>query len=314
MFQPLHIFRAGTYTALSGQPVTITPDDLAACAAAYDAARHEAPIVVGHPQTNGPAFGWIASLAAREGDLVAEPRDVAPEFAEAVRARRFAKISASFWPPSHPENPAAGVWSLRHVGFLGAAVPAVLGLRPAELAGDADDCITLEFAAGEAAPSTETPMADPTPADQTADFAAREAALNARETALQAEAEALAARAQALKSAEEATRRAELASFVSGLVDEGRVLPADQVALVTLLATAPPDVHADFAAPAESGDPQPRPSAVWLREWLRRLPKQIDFGEFASAAGGLPDREQIAEAEIDAAARRMAGLPPQTTS
>ena len=172
----LHIFRAGTYTAMSGQSVTLTAADLAACARSYAPARHEAPLVVGHPQDNHPAYGWVASLAAEGDDLSAHPRDVASDFAQAVRERRFSKISASFWPPTHPENPAPGVWSLRHVGFLGAAVPAVLGLRPVTLASDAADLITLEFAASAA--TTEPPMPDqPTPGagqpdPQTTDFAA----------------------------------------------------------------------------------------------------------------------------------------------
>lgn len=316
MSQPiLHIFRAGTYTAMSGESVTLTAADLAATADAYDPARHEAPLVVGHPQDNAPAYGWVAGLTASGEDLEARPRDIAVDLAAAVRERRFTKLSASFWPPAHPENPVPGVWSLRHVGFLGAAVPAVLGLRPVSLAGDDATLVTLEFAAPtEAAPPTEPTMPDPTPTDdpRTADFAAREAALNARETALQTEAAQLAAREQALKAAEDQARRAEIQSFVSGLVAEGRVLPVDQAPLVTLLAGAPTEPLADFAAPVESGQGEPRPAARWLREFLARLPKQVEYGEFASAASGAVSAEARDDAEIEAAARRMAGLPPET--
>ena len=80
----LHIFRAGTYQAMAGQSITLTPADLAATAAAYDPARHEAPLVVGHPVDNGPAWGWVSGLSADGADLSATPRDVAAEFAEAV--------------------------------------------------------------------------------------------------------------------------------------------------------------------------------------------------------------------------------------
>lgn len=307
---PIHIFRAGTYTASSGQPVTLTAADLSASALAYDPAHHEAPLTVGHPKDNAPAFGWVARLSAQGDDLEAVPRDVPAEFATAVRERRFAKISASFWPPSHPENPAPGVWSLRHVAFLGAAVPAVLGLRPVSLAG-ADDCITIEFAAPAA--TTEHDMADQDPAArQTADFAAREQALNARETTLKTQEDAIAAREQALREAEQVARRAEIASFVSGLTEQGRVLPVDQRALVSLLMDVGGESSADFAAPLADGDAVPRTPGAWLREFLGRLPKQVEYAELSSGSLGAPSREQINEAEIDASARRMAGLPPET--
>lgn len=203
----LHIFRAGTYQAMAGQTVTLTPADLAATAAAYDPARHEAPLVVGHPVDNGPAWGWVSGLSADGDDLRAAPRDIAAEFAEAVRARRYAKISASFWPPTHPANPAPGVWSLRHVGFLGAAVPAVLGLAPVSLADDAEGLVTLEAdpldfssPADASAVTPEPTMPDPAAApdaDPTADFAAREAALTALQTDLAAREAALAEREKA---------------------------------------------------------------------------------------------------------------------
>ncbi|OYW21050.1 MAG: hypothetical protein B7Z43_11640, partial [Sphingomonas sp. 12-62-6] len=43
--------------------------DLAATAAAYDPAKFEAPIVVGHPALDAPAYGWVRGLAFAEGTL-----------------------------------------------------------------------------------------------------------------------------------------------------------------------------------------------------------------------------------------------------
>jgi glycerophosphoryl diester phosphodiesterase len=51
---------------------------VAACAAAYDPARHEAPIVIGHPATDDPAWGWIKSLTFSDGVLIAEPDQALP--------------------------------------------------------------------------------------------------------------------------------------------------------------------------------------------------------------------------------------------
>jgi hypothetical protein len=132
---PIEIFRPGRHTAMDGRQIAFSESDLAAAAAAYDPALHEAPIVVGHPRTDAPAYGWVEGLATgKGGGLEAMPRQVDPAFAELVRAGRFKHVSASFYLPDSPANPKPGAYYLRHVGFLGAQPPAVKGLRPAEFA------------------------------------------------------------------------------------------------------------------------------------------------------------------------------------
>lgn len=143
----LHIFRAGIHAPMQGGAIEFREADLAATAAAYDPALGEAPLVVGHPKTDAPAYGWVRALRADGGDLVAEPHQVEPAFAEMVQAGRFKKISASFYTPTHPANPKPGAYYLKHVGFLGAAAPAVKGLRDVAFAADDADVVTLEFAA-----------------------------------------------------------------------------------------------------------------------------------------------------------------------
>jgi hypothetical protein len=143
----LHIFRAGIHQPMQGGALEFREADLAATAAAYDPTLGEAPLVVGHPKTDAPAYGWVRALRAEGGDLVAEPHQVEPAFAEMVQAGRFKKISASFYTPNHPSNPKPGAFYLKHVGFLGAAAPAVKGLRDVAFAADEVDVVTLEFAA-----------------------------------------------------------------------------------------------------------------------------------------------------------------------
>lgn len=142
----LHIFRAGRRTTRKGETITFTEADLVASAAAYDPAKHEAPLVIGHPKTDTPAHGWVESLTASAADLFATPRQVAVEFAEGVKAGRHKKISAAFYAPDHPDNPVPGVYYLRHVGFLGAQPPSVKGLQPVEFADAGDDLVEVEFA------------------------------------------------------------------------------------------------------------------------------------------------------------------------
>lgn len=131
---PIEIFRVGRHRPMDGQPVDITPDMIEAAAAQYDPAKHEAPVVIGHPKTDAPAYAWVSGLQVQGDGLFATLRDVDDQFAETVRAGRFKKISAAFWSPDAPDNPVSGVLSLRHVGFLGAAVPAVKGMKPVTFA------------------------------------------------------------------------------------------------------------------------------------------------------------------------------------
>ena len=140
----LHLFKPGRHTAASGATLDFSAAQLQATASAYDPAKHEAPIVVGHPTHDAPAYGWVKSLGFAEGDLDAEPHQVDAAFAELVAAGRYKKISASFYTPDAPTNPVPGVYYLRHVGFLGAQPPAVKGLKSAEFA-DAEIGV-IEFA------------------------------------------------------------------------------------------------------------------------------------------------------------------------
>jgi hypothetical protein len=143
--KPIQIFRTGTHTAMNGLTATFGEADLAGCAAAYDPARHEAPIVVGHPAADAPAYGWVRSLKAEGGALYAEPHQVDPAFQEMVTAGRFKKVSAAFYLPDAPANPAPGKMYLRHVGFLGAQAPAVKGLKAVEFAAGEEGVVTVEF-------------------------------------------------------------------------------------------------------------------------------------------------------------------------
>lgn len=84
----------------------------------FDAKTHEPPLVVGHPQNNAPAFGWVQELKKIGNALYARFRDVVPEFEDLVKRGLFKKRSVSFYPDG----------GIRHVGFLGAMPPAVKGL------------------------------------------------------------------------------------------------------------------------------------------------------------------------------------------
>jgi hypothetical protein len=139
----LQIFKPGTHTAMSGQALSFSESDLQATVAAYNPKLHEAPLVVGHPATDMPAYGWVQSLQFNEGGIDATPAQVNTDFADMVAAGAFKKISAAFYSPSSPANPVPGVYYLRHVGFLGAAAPAVKGMRAPAFADSEEGVVTF---------------------------------------------------------------------------------------------------------------------------------------------------------------------------
>jgi hypothetical protein len=148
----IEIFRAGKQTDMSGHTEEFTTKELDEIVETYDAKTHEAPVVIGHPKTDDPAWGWAEELR-RDGDvLMAKLKDVSPAFDEAVKKGRYKKRSVSLYSPDNPVNPHPGKFALKHIGFLGGAAPAVKGLADpafserklsAEFAGQ--DAQTFEF-------------------------------------------------------------------------------------------------------------------------------------------------------------------------
>lgn len=141
----IEIFKAGKRYDANGTLIDITPEMLQQTVATYNPEFHEAPLVIGHPKSNNPAWGWVKSLSLDGDVLKAEADQVDAEFAEMVASGKFKKVSAAFYLPNSPNNPHKGVLSLRHVGFLGAMPPAVKGLKQVEFAEDDDFVVFSEW-------------------------------------------------------------------------------------------------------------------------------------------------------------------------
>lgn len=274
----IEIFKAGSQTDNAGITRTFAEADLAATAAAYDPALHEAPIVVGHPKTDSPAFGWIARLSAHAGRLLAEPAQVSAAFAEQVREGAWKKVSAAFYPPEHPRNPKPGVWYLRHVGFLGAVPPAVKGLRAVEFsdADLADDAVVIDV---------EFSDADPQPHSQETAVSPEEAA------ALRAENDTLKASVAQLTAAQEAAarqaRHAEHVAYAEKLAEAARI-PTVAVPLVAALRDQLRPAGADLVEFGEGDAKQPLDAA--LTQFLDALPPRVEFGERATRAAAAAEQ------------------------
>lgn len=118
----IEVFRAGEY----GEKGRWTLADLDKLADAYNPELHAAPVVIGHPEHDAPAWGWVKRLRRAGASLWAQLTKVAPEFEELLRQGRFLQRSVSLY----KHLPVAGGPYLRHLGFLGAQPPAVKGLKP----------------------------------------------------------------------------------------------------------------------------------------------------------------------------------------
>lgn len=296
----IHSFKAGSQTASNGTTIVFTENDLWAIAAAYSPDVSEAPIVVGHPTTDGPAYGWVKSFTAQGPNLFAEPHQVNPEFAELVKAGAFKKVSISLYPKDHPHNPVPGVYYPRHLGYLGATPPAIKGLKPTEFAAADAECIELELAFSDAPEQTPEPSSLPpvieaakggtdgspegsatSPPEPTTVTPEEKAALEAHNTQLQADLSAARATLQAQASA--ATTAAHSA-FAETLVTEARITEADKALITAALDHLEPAVLPGAQAPAlvefGEGDAK-KPMAEALKDWLKALPKRVEFGEQA---------------------------------
>lgn len=111
----IQIFRTGNHVDSAGNAKDWSQADLDAIIAQYNPTHHEAPVVIGHPTENAPAWGWVEALK-REGEfLYAKMKNLIPEFVDMVKKGLFKKRSISLYPDL----------SLRHIGFLGAVAPSV---------------------------------------------------------------------------------------------------------------------------------------------------------------------------------------------
>lgn len=129
------IFRAGDY----GIRGSWTTGDLDRVVKNHDPSFHDAPLAIGHPKNESPAFGW-ASRLRRNGELLeAKFRNVSDSFRKLWNEKKFNKLSASFYYNLNGRGPA-----LRHVGALGAIPPEVKGLPQASFRED-DNSETIEL-------------------------------------------------------------------------------------------------------------------------------------------------------------------------
>ena len=238
----IEIARVGRFRDSGGGWHDFSQARLEKIAAGYDPEKRDAPLVVGHPATNGPAHGWITKLKVDGEKLLAFPAYVSDTIKKAVDNGLYRHVSMSLYQDG----------GLRHVGLLGAQPPAIDGLAPVSFSDDA--ALTINFSDGEK-PEDVTPqpkgnqMSIEESTRQLAETQARLAAALQEKEAVQKEAAALKeelakfkAEADKLKTESEKTtaefsayRDKQEKSIVTGRIDQlvkdGKVPPSEKEAV-----------------------------------------------------------------------------------
>lgn len=319
----IEIFRPGTHTTSAGAELTFTAADVRRIAESYDAAAAPAPVVIGHPTEDAPAFGWVSALRY-DGDaerLRSDLGELAPEFTTMVADGKFKRVSAAFFGPKHPSNPKPGGYYLRHVGFLGAAAPAVTGLKPVHFAAAEGEILTVEFNAAsgyvvarafralreylidkfgiedadKAMPdylvtSVEESNSTASPGySATATPTPEELAMSATATETAAQLKAANDRVAELERQQREAGKANVAAFCAGLVEQKRILPADRPALEAALFAVDQAQAVEFTAEGATTPTKETPGAI-LRRLLSAKAAMITTTERTPAevpAGGV---------------------------
>jgi hypothetical protein len=271
----IEIFKGGQQTDSSGhvQDGDVLIDNALRL---FNAEHHEPPVVIGHPKDNAPAWAWVAGLREKVVNgakvLEAKLKDVQADFADMVQQGRFKKRSAAFYPDG----------SLRHVGFLGAAPPAVKGLSDVAFS-NSDEIIEFEteLQGGEVMTETQTEYGknaatkDVEKQEPKIDFSE---ALKTQEIKLRAE-------------FAEQLRNQNVAHFVDREIAAGRMLPAWKDAGITEFMRS---LRTDEIQFSESQKATPE---KWFKEFIAGLAKFNLFQEIATKDKAAADIKESDEDE-----------------
>jgi hypothetical protein len=306
----IEIFRPGSQIDDSGVERHFDAAAITAMAAAYDPAIREAPLCIGHPESNLPAYGWVKRLSVNSaGRLAMEPHQVEPQFAELVQAGRYKKRSAAFYPPQHPNNPKPGTWYLRHVAFLGAQPPAVAGLQDIQFSEPETNSGLVYFSesdGGGSANITHKSTRKELSMDEKERLEAEAKA--AKDAQAKAEKEAADAKAALAQFAEQRRqeRKASFVQFADAQLAAGKLKKPDAEALPDVLETLADSRVIEFSEGVATKKIHP---VEWLKNFIAGGAPVVQFGEFASGTWGAAAATEVgsakgkSDAEIDAAAK-----------
>ena len=248
----IDIFASGTHTDAGGHTRTWSTADLDTVVNSFDEAKRRVPLVLGHPKTDAPAWGWVQELRRVGPKLQASFRQVPEALKTAVEQGRYKNISIRVGRDG----------ALRHVGMLGAAQPSVPGLAPVEFA-DAEDDATYEYSF-----QTEgTHVNEEQLKAKIAELEAKVAELEKKLATAEADKEKIEADFAEFKDGQvKATRT----TRVDQLIKDGKILPAERSTHLNFAeAIAGSGQEMDFAEADGKSVKLPAEEAYW-RELERR--------------------------------------------
>jgi hypothetical protein len=346
--QWVEAFGVGRQVGLDGQgkkvPIDVTSAMLNAIAGNYDVSLHEPPAVIGHPDSDGPAYGWISGVRVNGDKLELQFSDVEPQFEQMVRDGRFKKRSLKLYvdPATAPGGKAP---SIRHCAFLGAEPPAVKGLKNIHFSEDEGESIAVDVE-GDITFSEGAPMdkeLDKTIKDRVAEFLKEKFGISKDEktqTASFSEADAQTLIDRAVAAAElkfsetlkerdtkieeletkvarhsSSSARAEILSFCESNLQ--RVLPAfKEMGLVQFMEmltsiedSADTKVTVISFSESDNKNVETKIRPIeWFKNFVRSLPPFIQFGEGFDHLKVTGDASQIIDPKRMAAMREAAGI------
>jgi len=287
----VELFRTGTHTDSEGRSREWTLDDLKKIVSRYNPANEEAPAVIGHPKQTAPAYGWLEQVKLVGNRILGDFYQVADEFIAALKAGRFKKRSISL----------DRELRIQHVGFLGAALPGVTGLKDIEFSASAE-FESYEFTTNEGSKPKEDDMDELTKALakikelETALDTANAEIKKLKDDGLEADykkqIDAANTKAkEAIDALNEYKKKAadsDLESRVDALIKDGKLLPADKNDTLAFAKSMDgEEATMDFSkddGTAEKVSPRER--------YLRRLEAAEAnpmLNEFAKSGGGSGD-------------------------
>ncbi|MCU7494759.1 MAG: hypothetical protein HF314_12040 [Ignavibacteria bacterium] len=301
--KPFEILRTGKFTDSKGRNHEFTEADLEERASKYNSEKHEAPICIGHPKDNKPAWGWIEKLEKVGDRLIAMPKELIAEFEEMVEKGMFKKRSASFYADG----------TLRHVAFLGAQPPAVKGLADVEFKESEEETV-FEFEETSTDTAESLKVQVKVLEDQVKDLESKAAEAESLRGKVQEFAEQSAELTQMKNDAEDRLkelnlklRTMEFEQFLQGQMAYGMLTPA-QMEMCMKICDALDAVELKDNGGAlvfEFSDHTMANPRDVLVEFIKTMPKMVELSEVANRnnAEGLDgveeDITEFAEANVD---------------
>lgn len=220
----IEVFRTGDY----GDKGSYTEADIDQIIANFNE-TDKVPIVVGHPSTDSPAWGWVDALKRKGDTLFARVAEMRDELQQAIADGRFRNRSIKL---IHRDTGPA----LAHIGFLGGVLPEVKGLAslPAFAAGDG-----VEFEFGISVSDAGDAIR------QELDSLRQE--LDSLKQQLSDETVRRVAAESELEQLKAQTRRQEFEAWVQEQVQQGRIPVSLKDALISLLTSLPAAGEVSFS-------------------------------------------------------------------